>query len=77
MLVLMNFGFLIELLNGCPILEDFEAENISIHNSSISPDRVIKCLPKLVRANISNLSQCDFPLKPLCNVESLRMAEVT
>jgi hypothetical protein len=69
--------FFIELINGCPILEDFEAENIIIRNSSISPDRVIKCLPKLVRANILHFSQSDFPLKPLCSVESLRLVEVT
>jgi hypothetical protein len=69
--------FFIELLNGCPILENFKAENIKIRNSSISPDQVIKCLPKFVRANISNSSRCDFPLEPLCSVESLRFVEVT
>jgi hypothetical protein len=70
--------FLFELLNGCPVLKNFEAEALSVAISSLSnfPDRVLKHLPKLVRANISNLYVYNFPLKPFCGVESLRLVEV-
>jgi hypothetical protein len=66
--------FFFELLNNCPILEHFEANGISLGNFSSSPDRVHKCLPKLVRASFSNIS--NFPFQPFCSVQSLHLQEV-
>jgi len=43
---------------------------------STSPDQVLKCLPKLVRAKLSDLSE-DFPLEQFCSVESLHLDQVT
>jgi hypothetical protein len=67
--------FFFELLNNCPILEHFEANGISLGNFSSSPDRVHKCLPKLVRAYIFKTS--NFPLQPFCSIQSLYFEEVT
>ncbi|CAJ2652215.1 unnamed protein product [Trifolium pratense] len=68
--------FYFELLNGCPILEDFEANGITLGNllSSSPADRVRKCLPKLVRASFSNIS--NYPFQPFCSVQSLHFEEV-
>jgi hypothetical protein len=74
----VEFGhrwFIFELLNGCPILEDFEAYYITMGNLSTSPDQVLKCLPKLVRAYIFKTS--NFPLQPFCSIQSLYFEEVT
>ncbi|KAK2360213.1 hypothetical protein QL285_085503 [Trifolium repens] len=73
----VEFGhrwFIFELLNGCPILEDFEAYYITMGNLSTSPDQVLKCLPKLVRAYIFKTS--NFPLQPFCSIQSLYFEEV-
>lgn len=70
--------FVFKLFSGCPVLEDFEANLLYIYSSrnmSTSPDRVLKCLPKLVRAKLSEISE-DFPLEPFCSVESLHLEEV-
>ncbi|GAU25877.1 hypothetical protein TSUD_164180 [Trifolium subterraneum] len=67
--------FLLEIFNGCPILEDFEAKNIFVRHSTNEYDTEFKSLTKLVKANISNLSVFNVPLEAFSNVEFLRLEE--
>jgi hypothetical protein len=69
-------SYLAELLNGCPILEEFEAKDLTF-NSWLC-DREFKKLSNLVRANINNKGRFfDIPpLHALCNVEFLCLEEV-
>jgi hypothetical protein len=67
---------LLQILDGCPILEDFEAKNIFVRNSTDEYDEEFKRLTKLVKADISNLSVFNVPLEGFSNVEFLRLEEV-
>lgn len=67
---------LLQILDGCPILEDFEAKNIFVRNSTDEYDAEFKRLTKLVKADISNLSVFNVPLEAFSNVEFLRLEEV-
>lgn len=64
-----------KLLNGCPILEDFEVKDLTY---IFAVEAKLKPLPNLVRANINNLGPYyDFPpLVALLNVQFLRLEEV-
>ncbi|KAL5057494.1 hypothetical protein RYX36_029098 [Vicia faba] len=68
--------YLRELVNSCPILEDFEAKDISARYWLEEYDGKFKRLTNLVRADISNLNSCDVPLDAFSNVEFLRMEKM-
>ncbi|XP_058753075.1 F-box/FBD/LRR-repeat protein At5g56420-like [Vicia villosa] len=72
----LEHWFLLEILNGCPILEDFEAKNIFVRNSANEYEAEFKRLTKLVKADISNLSVYNVPLEGFSNVEFLRLEEI-
>jgi len=70
---------LAELLNGCPILEEFEVKNLSFCKLGIHKDKAkFNKSTNLVRANINNMSPFYYipPLPALCNVQFLRLEEV-
>jgi hypothetical protein len=67
---------LLNVLNGCPILEDLEAKNILMSFSTNVYDQEFKGLTNLVRADINRLSDFDVPLQAFHNVEFLRLEEV-
>ncbi|KAK2360525.1 FBD-associated F-box protein [Trifolium repens] len=73
---LSQHWFLLEILNGCPILEDFEAINMFVRQSTNEYDTEFKRLTKLVKADISNLSVFNVPLEAFSNVEFLRLEEI-
>ncbi|XP_057437478.1 F-box/LRR-repeat protein At3g59200-like [Lotus japonicus] len=61
----------IELLNGCPLLENLEAKCIS---AAFVDDPKFTTLSKLVRADVFNLRRpLDIPMRTFCNVEFLRI----
>ncbi|XP_058739713.1 F-box/FBD/LRR-repeat protein At5g56420-like [Vicia villosa] len=72
--------YLSELLNGCPILEEFEAKDLTLmyewgfHGDK---DKFIR-LSNLIRANINNIYPFYHipPLTALSNVQFLRLEEV-
>ncbi|XP_027349841.1 FBD-associated F-box protein At4g10400-like [Abrus precatorius] len=66
--------YFVNLLNGCPILEDLEAKNIDFKIlSDINSEGDFKILSNLVRADISQLNMFSVPLKVICNVGFLRI----
>jgi hypothetical protein len=67
---------LLNVLNGCPILEDLEAKNILMSFSTNVYDQEFKGLTNLVRVDINRLSDFDVPLQAFHNVEFLRLEEV-
>ncbi|XP_058739580.1 FBD-associated F-box protein At5g22730-like [Vicia villosa] len=68
--------YLCELVNSCPILEDFEAKDISVRYWLQEYNGKFKRLTNLVRADISNLNSCDVPIGAFSNVEFLRIEEM-
>ncbi|XP_057440523.1 putative F-box/FBD/LRR-repeat protein At4g26350 [Lotus japonicus] len=63
-----------ELLYGCPILEDLQVKLISFDPSDPSSfEGMVKTLPKLARAHVSSFTYDDIPLEAFCNVEFLRL----
>ncbi|KEH22647.1 F-box/RNI/FBD-like domain protein [Medicago truncatula] len=68
--------FLRELVNSCPILEDFQAKNISVGYWSENYNGRFKRLTNLVRADIADLNSCDVPLEAFSNVQFLRAEEM-
>ncbi|XP_057452092.1 putative F-box/FBD/LRR-repeat protein At5g22670 [Lotus japonicus] len=65
---------LVELLSGCPILENLEVYYLFFNGVSSTPtsNKNVKRLSKLVRADIYCIA-FDIPLKAICNVEFLRI----
>ncbi|CAJ2670150.1 putative F-box/FBD/LRR-repeat protein At5g56810 [Trifolium pratense] len=73
---ILKHWYIRKLLNSCPILEDFEAKNISGKYSPEEYKREFKSLTNLVRADISNLNRFDVPLEAFSNVQFLRVEEM-
>ncbi|KAJ1421225.1 F-box-like domain superfamily [Sesbania bispinosa] len=76
--IMLDPRYLVELLHGCPILEDLKAIELYCYAYPADPfpDREFKlCFPKLVRADIDEcyLETASIPLKAICNVEFLRI----
>lgn len=72
----MEHGFILEILNACPILEDLEMKNISNGYWSDEYDEEVKKLTNLIRADVSNVSVYDIDLDVFSSVEFLRIEEV-
>ncbi|CAJ2670336.1 unnamed protein product [Trifolium pratense] len=68
--------YLAKLLDGCPILEDFEIKDLI--STCWSCNQEFKKLSRLVRANIIQRHGCHDipPLHTLCNVEFLRLETI-
>jgi hypothetical protein len=67
----------LELLNGCPILEELETDVVSYFvyaTKSNDPFIELKTLSKLVRASFGKYK---IPLQAACNVEFLRLKKVS
>ncbi|XP_058741503.1 F-box/LRR-repeat protein At4g14096-like [Vicia villosa] len=69
-------GFLLEILNACPILEDLEIKNISTRYWSVEYDEQVKKFTNLIRADVSNISIYDVDLEVFSSVEFLRLEEM-
>ncbi|CAI8612546.1 unnamed protein product [Vicia faba] len=70
-------GFILDILNSCPILEDLEMKDLSTgYWSHDYDDEEVKMLTNLVRANVSNLSIYDVDMKVFSNVEFLRLEKM-
>ncbi|XP_057440493.1 putative FBD-associated F-box protein At5g38570 [Lotus japonicus] len=65
--------FLVELLGGCPVLEDLEAHDICFESNSFKCE--YKILPKLVTASVSGVSKPGIPLITLSNAKFLRLEQ--
>ncbi|KAI5430134.1 hypothetical protein KIW84_034636 [Lathyrus oleraceus] len=72
----MEHGFILEILNACPILEDLEMKNISNGYWSDEYDEEVKKLNNLIRADVSNVSGYDIDLDVFSSVEFLRIEEM-
>ncbi|XP_045797821.1 putative F-box/LRR-repeat protein At3g42770 [Trifolium pratense] len=64
------------VLNGCPILEDLEAKNTSLLFGWLYDFEEFKDFNNLVRADITQFSDDEVPLKAFHNVEFLRLERV-
>ncbi|KAJ1382089.1 Leucine-rich repeat domain superfamily [Sesbania bispinosa] len=62
-----------ELLWGCPILEDLKVEDIYFKGSRCKGQ--FKTLTKLVRAHISEIQDFIIPLEAICNAEFLHIGQ--
>jgi hypothetical protein len=68
--------YIIQLLSGCPILEEFQAEYLFVHNKEwlVSMNFIrekLRSLPKLITANITKSTHSlTFMLTSLCRAES-------
>ncbi|KAJ1404691.1 Leucine-rich repeat domain superfamily [Sesbania bispinosa] len=76
--IMLEPRYLMELLRGCPILEDLKAIELDCYISPADPfpDGEFKlCFPKLMRADIEEccLETSSIPLKAIRNVEVLRI----
>lgn len=72
--------YLMELLYGCPMLEDLKARWIDYDHDKydVMEELKFKSLPKLVRADIRFvwMDETSILLKTICNVEFLRFKQV-
>ncbi|XP_057422359.1 F-box/FBD/LRR-repeat protein At4g26340-like [Lotus japonicus] len=64
-----------ELLHGCPILENLEANGVLCFFCTFEEDRLIS-LPKLVGADLSDMINLPIAMKVFSNVEFLRLEKV-
>ncbi|XP_027351260.1 F-box/LRR-repeat protein At3g59200-like [Abrus precatorius] len=64
-------GDFLEILYGCPVLEDLRAYNLLFFSYKIPFSEEPRSLPKLVRAEIDMIHDTDIPLKLFSNAESL------
>ncbi|XP_057437268.1 F-box/FBD/LRR-repeat protein At4g26340-like [Lotus japonicus] len=71
-------NYLMELLYGCPMLEDLKAEWIHYAVEEYDVKEEFKYLPKLVRVHLRFISMYDIEilLKAICNVEFLSIKQL-